>query len=128
MDIKQKIEKANEEVAQRLIQGEPVLVDIAPAGEVIPGLQETHGATFRSTDRMERMCGAQHGAVIGMVLFEGWAKTAEEAQSMLQKGEIRWSQTITIKLWDQWRGRSPLQRRCGWLKIKPLEIGLSAAG
>ena len=40
MDIKQKIEQANEEVAQRLIQGEPVLVDIAPAGEVIPGMQD----------------------------------------------------------------------------------------
>ncbi len=38
MDIKQKIEKANEESAHRLISGLPVLVDIAPAGEVIPGL------------------------------------------------------------------------------------------
>ena len=39
MDIKQKIEKANEEAASRLNQGDPVLVDIAPAGEVIPGLK-----------------------------------------------------------------------------------------
>ena len=38
VDIKQKIARANEEVAKRLIQGEPVLVDIAPAGEVIPGM------------------------------------------------------------------------------------------
>jgi len=34
MDIKQKIEKANEEAARRLILGEPVLVDIAPAGGI----------------------------------------------------------------------------------------------
>ena len=40
MDIKQKIEKANEEAARRLTIGEPVLVDIAPAGEVIPGLKD----------------------------------------------------------------------------------------
>jgi hypothetical protein len=32
MDIKQKIEKANEEAASRLNLGDPVLVDIAPAG------------------------------------------------------------------------------------------------
>jgi len=39
MDIKQKIELANEKAAKRLVQGDPVLVDIAPAGQVIPGLQ-----------------------------------------------------------------------------------------
>ena len=39
MDIKQKIEKANEEAVRRLILGDPVLVDIAPAGEAIPGMQ-----------------------------------------------------------------------------------------
>ena len=27
----------------------------------------------------ENMCGAQRGAIIGEVIFEGWAKTSEEA-------------------------------------------------
>jgi len=40
MDIKQKIEKANEEALRRMTMGEPVLVDIAPAHEVIPGMQD----------------------------------------------------------------------------------------
>jgi hypothetical protein len=40
MDIKQKIEKANEEAVRRLTSGEPVLVDIAPAREVIPGMKD----------------------------------------------------------------------------------------
>jgi len=40
MDIKQKIEKANEEAARRLARGEPFLVDIAPAHEVIPGMKD----------------------------------------------------------------------------------------
>jgi hypothetical protein len=35
------------------------------------------------------MCGAQKGALIGMVLYEGWARTQEEAASMLEKGTIR---------------------------------------
>jgi hypothetical protein len=89
MDIKQKIEKANEEVAQRIIQGDPVLVDIAPASEVIPGLQDKMILHSGPPIEWERMCGAQQGAVIGMTLFEGWAKSPDDARKMLKKGEIR---------------------------------------
>lgn len=89
MDIKQKIEKANEEVAQRIIQGNPVLVDIAPAGEVIPGLEDKMVLHSGPPIEWARMCGAQQGAVIGMTIFEGWAQTADEARKMLEKGEIR---------------------------------------
>jgi hypothetical protein len=89
MDIKQKIERANEEVAQRLIQGEPVLVDIAPAGEVIPGLQDKMILHSGPSIEWSRMCGAQQGAVLGMVLYEGWAKTLGEAQTLLDEGDVR---------------------------------------
>jgi hypothetical protein len=89
MDIKQKIEQANNEVAQRLVQGEPVLVDIAPAGEVIPGMQDKMILHSGPPIEWARMCGAQRGAVLGMVLYEGWAKTAEQAQELLEQGEIR---------------------------------------
>ena len=88
MDIKQKIELANEEAASRLIQGDPVLVDIAPAGEVIPGLQGKMITHAGPPIEWQRMCGAQRGAIIGMVLFEGWASTVEEAEAMLARGEI----------------------------------------
>jgi len=89
MDIKQEIAKANEEVAKRLIQGEPVLVDIAPAGEVIPGMQGKMITHSGPPIEWQHMCGAQRGAIVGMLLYEGWAKTPEEAQSMLEKGTIR---------------------------------------
>jgi hypothetical protein len=89
MDIKQKIAKANEEVAKRLIQGEPVLVDIAPAGEVIPGMQGKMVTHSGPPIKWQHMCGAQRGAIVGMLLYEGWAKTPEEAQSMLEEDTIR---------------------------------------
>jgi hypothetical protein len=79
MDIKQKIEKANEEAAQRLSQGDPVLVDIAPAGEVIPGLQGKMITHSGPPIAWQKMCGAQRGALIGQVLFEGWADSIESA-------------------------------------------------
>ena len=88
MDIKQKIEKANEEAAHRLIVGEPVLVDIAPAGEVIPGMQGKMVTYSGPPIDWPRMCGAQKGAIIGQVLYEGWAKTIDDAEAMLNKGAI----------------------------------------
>lgn len=88
MDIKQKIESANQEAVQRMIMGDPVLVDIAPAGEVIPGMQGKKVMHSGPPIEWKKMCGAQQGAVIGMVLFEGWAKTVDEARAMLDRGEV----------------------------------------
>ncbi len=89
MNIKQKIENANEEAVLRLSSGDPVLVDIAPAGEVIPGLTGKMITHAGPPIEWGRMCGAQRGAIIGMVIYEGWAENAEEAQAQLAQGEIR---------------------------------------
>src|SRR5512139_4144823 len=88
MDIKQKIEKANDEAARRLTKGEPVLVDIAPAREVIPGIQDRMITHSGPPIEWGRMCGAQQGAIIGMVIYEGWADTPEKARALLDRGEI----------------------------------------
>ena len=88
MDIKQKIEKANEEAARRLTLGEPVLADIAPAHEVIPGMKDKMITHAGPPIEWQRMCGAMQGAIIGMTIYEGWAKTPDEAMKMLDKGEI----------------------------------------
>lgn len=88
MDIKQEIEKANAEAGRRLVTGEPVLVDIAPAIEVIPGMQDRMITHSGPPIEWHRMCGAQQGAIIGMVLYEGWASTPEEARALLDRGEI----------------------------------------
>jgi len=39
-DVKQMIEKANEEFLRRMTSGNPVLVDVLPAGEAIPDFPE----------------------------------------------------------------------------------------
>jgi hypothetical protein len=89
MEIKQKIELANEEAVKRLTSAQPVLVDIAPAADVIPGLQDKMILHSGPPITWERMCGAQKGAVIGQMIYEGWAKNPEDAQTLLEKGEIR---------------------------------------
>jgi len=89
MDIKQRIQAANEEAAHRLTLGDPVLVDIAPAGEVLADMQGKWITHSGPPIEWRRMCGAQRGALIGQVLYEGWADRQEDAQAMLEKGEIR---------------------------------------
>lgn len=87
--IEEKINAANTEVVRRLNAAVPVLVDLAPAGEVIPGLSGRMILHSGPPITWEQMCGAQRGAVIGLVLFEGWAKTAEEAIGLLNRGTIQ---------------------------------------
>lgn len=89
MDIKQKIEEANQAAFKRLIEADPVLVDIAPAIEVIPGLEDKMVIHSGPPVTWDAMCGAQRGAVIGEVLFEGWAGTVEEAERLLSSGKIK---------------------------------------
>jgi len=88
-DIKQKIEAANAEGVRRINAADPVLVDIAPAGEVIPGLEDRMILHSGPPIDWQRMCGAQKGAMIGAVLFQGWAKSADEASKLLESGAIR---------------------------------------
>ena len=59
MDIKQKIEAANAEAARRINAGDPVLLDIAPAGEVIPGLKDRMILHSGPPVDWAHMCGAQ---------------------------------------------------------------------
>ena len=87
-DIKQKIEAANAETVRRINAAEPVLVDIAPAGEVIPGLRDRMLLHSGPPVEWPQICGAQKGAMIGAVLFEGWAKSPEEAIRLLESGTI----------------------------------------
>ena len=87
--IRSRIEAANEEAAARIAAGEPVLIDIAPAGEMIPGLADRMSLHSGPPVTWSRMSGAQRGATIGMAIFEGWAGTAAEAERLLDGGEIR---------------------------------------
>lgn len=89
MELKAAIEAANAETVRRIIASDPVLVDIIPAGEAIPGLEDRMILHSGPPITWAAMCGAQRGACIGMVLFEGWATTPGDAVTMLASGAIR---------------------------------------
>jgi len=78
----QTIEQANQEALRRMLGGEPVLVDVVTASQAIPDLAERMILHAGPPIGWERMCGPLRGAVMGIAVFEGWAKdlgTAEKA-------------------------------------------------
>ena len=88
IDLKQKIEAANAEVFNRIVAADPVLVDIRPAGEVVPRLGERMILHAGPPVDWEQMSGAQKGAVLAMTIFEGWAGNPEQAEELLSKGGL----------------------------------------
>lgn len=79
---------ANREAARRLVEATPVWVDVAVAGEVVPALDGRVLLHAGPPVDWERMCGPMRGAVIGAILYEGWAATAEEAGRLAAGGGV----------------------------------------
>lgn len=82
------VEEANARVAEIIMESHPILVDVRPAGEVIPGMTPTTILHSGPPNRWETMAGPQRGAVIGALIYEGLARTPEEAATLAASGEI----------------------------------------
>ena len=74
-----------------------------------------------------RMCGAQRGAVIGMCIFEGWAKDREDAERQIAAGRSPSSPTIITRPSARWPAPSPATCGSGWWRTRPSATGPSAA-
>jgi hypothetical protein len=84
----QKIELANREALRRILEAQPMLVDVQPAGEVIEGLGAKTILHAGPPITWERMCGPMRGAVCGIALFEGWTSSLDEAARAAAAGEF----------------------------------------
>ena len=81
-----KIREANEEAVRRMFDAEPVLIDVVSAGEVIPSLKERVILHAGPPINWDRMCGPMRGAVVGIAVFEGWAKDLDDAEKQAKTG------------------------------------------
>jgi uncharacterized protein DUF1116 len=79
---------ANETAMARIFQSRPMLVDVRPAREAIPALANRTLLHAGPPIDWARMCGPVRGAVIGAILFEGWATSAETARGLIDSGAI----------------------------------------
>ena len=82
------IEQANQKAFHIFTEGQPVWVDVLPAGEIIPGYHPnliTHAGPPLPIDDMNPMF--QEG-VLGAALIEGLADNRQSALGMIRAGEI----------------------------------------
>ncbi len=86
-----RIEAANERAVRRMLTARPVLVDVRPAIEALPGMSRQTIFHAGPPIAWERMCGPLRGAIIGALLYEELAHSEEEALSLIERGEIEFS-------------------------------------
>src|SRR5574341_1731399 len=82
------IEKANLQAAERMVEARPILVGLAKAREVIPGMRDNLLLHAGPPITWERMSGPVRGAVIGALIFEGKARNEAEARALVEVGKI----------------------------------------
>jgi hypothetical protein len=80
------IDAANQEALRRLLAGEPVLLDVVPGGDAIAGLAARTILHAGPPISWERMRGPLRGAIMGIAVFEGWAKDLDDAAGKAAAG------------------------------------------
>jgi len=81
-------ETANREAFERLSGADPVLVDVQPAIDVVPGMTRETILTSGPPMPWRDYVGGQRDAVIGGALFEGLAESPEDADAKLASGDL----------------------------------------
>ena len=83
-----KINAANQVALERYQAAQPILIGVGVAREELKGLGPRMLLHSGPPIAWEQMCGPQKGAVLGAILFEGWASTLQEAESLVAHGEV----------------------------------------
>ena len=80
--------EASAEAVRHMWEAEPVLVDVRPALEVVPGMTAETILTSGAPLPWERYFGGQRSGIVGGALFEGLAADSSEAEAKIAAGEI----------------------------------------
>jgi hypothetical protein len=82
------IEKANAQATERMIEARPILVGLAKASEVIPGMRDNLLLHAGPPITWDRASGPMRGAITGALIFEGKATDEAGAQALIESGEV----------------------------------------
>jgi hypothetical protein len=83
-----RVAAANQRAIERMLGARPMLLDVRRAAEVVPALGPRTILHAGPPIEWPRMCGPVRGAIIGAILYEGWADTMEAARQLADSGEI----------------------------------------
>ncbi len=92
-DIDTKQALANQETLHRLQTARPMLVDVARADSVVPGMASHMILTSGAPMDWSEYRGGQRRSIINAAVYEGLAKDSEEAIQKLDAGEIQVNST-----------------------------------
>jgi hypothetical protein len=83
------IDTANSDALRRVLDAQPVLVDVRPAGEVIPGMQRDMVLHAGPPIEWARLSPPVRAAAVGAMLHEGLAGDESEAERIAERGDVR---------------------------------------
>ena len=86
-----KIEIANKKVMEIIQNGQPILVGLGIAKDIMPNFTPKTILHAGPPITWDRMCGPVRGAVMGALVLEGLAKDYDEAIELAASGEIDFS-------------------------------------
>ncbi len=86
--VQERIEAANKKVMEIILNGQPTLLDIGVAGEVISGMTKKTILHAGPPIKWGKMSGPLRGAVIGALIYEGLAVDKKEAIELAASGKI----------------------------------------
>lgn len=79
---------ANTVAVNAMLQADPVLIDVTPALDALPGMTRHTILTSGAPLPWPAYEGGQRRAILGAALFEGLANSVEEADALLHAGDI----------------------------------------
>ncbi len=85
------IDAANQQAFDAYNAAQPVLVGIGIAKDTLPNFTGKIILHSGPPILWEDMCGPQQGAIIGAIVYEGWANDIESAEKLAQSGEIQFA-------------------------------------
>jgi hypothetical protein len=89
--IGRRVAEANATAVERLLNAQPMLLDVRPARDVIRAFDGRLLLHSGPPIDWAEMCGPMRGALIGAMLFEGWAASPQEAQYLAASGAVRFA-------------------------------------
>lgn len=82
------VEAANQEAFDRYLSAQPVLAGVGRAVDELPGMGERTILHAGPPIAWEAMCGPVQGAILGAILYEGWASDLDQAGALAAGGQI----------------------------------------
>jgi hypothetical protein len=83
-----RVDAANRAAFDNYSNAKPILEDVARAGDVIPKLGERMILHSGPPIDWQNVCGPVYGAIIGAIIYEGWAGDQQAAVELLRSGEV----------------------------------------